>query len=52
LEKNAKVFFIKGRLHFNGGGSAPFPSIYLVFDKDNIGDNRLGIKRGDVYEKQ
>ena len=52
LEKNAKVFFIKGRLHFNGGGSAPFPSIYLVFDKDNIGDSRLGIKRGDIYEKQ
>ena len=24
LEKNAKVFFIKGRLHFNGGGQHHF----------------------------
>ena len=28
------IFFIKGRLHFNEDGSAPFPSVILSFTKD------------------
>jgi 16S rRNA G966 N2-methylase RsmD len=33
LEHGALVKFIKGRLSFNDIGKAPFPSIYLIFNK-------------------
>jgi hypothetical protein len=33
LHNGAKITFIKGRLKFNDYGTAPFPSIYLIFNK-------------------
>lgn len=29
------IIFIKGRLHYNDKGCAPFPSVLLVFDRHN-----------------
>ncbi len=33
LENGGKVEFIKGRLRFNDSNPAPFPSIYITFQK-------------------
>jgi hypothetical protein len=33
LENGGKVTFIKGRLRFNDSNPAPFPSIYITFQK-------------------
>ncbi len=33
LDLYPQVVFIKGRLHYNESKSAPFPSIYMHFDK-------------------
>lgn len=31
IEGRARVRFLKGRVHFNGTGPAPFPSVVVVF---------------------
>ena len=31
LEMNPLIVFIKGRLHYNDSGSAPFPSLFMAF---------------------
>lgn len=33
LNHNVSLFFIKGRLRFSGKGSAPFPSVVIIFNK-------------------
>jgi len=39
LELGFKVKFIKGRLKYNDKGSAPFPSLWLIYGQKIKGDN-------------
>ena len=40
IYQRAEIRFIKGRLHFNNSGSAPFPSMLVIFRGANIKEKR------------
>lgn len=52
-EKAAEIYFITGRLKFKGAKhSAPFPSMVVVFRKDNMETRRIGLmnNKGEVVK--
>jgi len=47
-ENNASFYFIEGRLHFNEGKSAPFPSMIALLTSSNEIPTFSYIKKEDI----
>ena len=43
------IYFIKGRLHYNDSGTAPFPTILMIFNQ-NKESYYYGISQNDIHQ--